>query len=85
MYLPKTVESSRKREKMLLNELSLYSQGKIIDQQSVELLPELVEPWFIFSLVWSIGATCNQDGRKKFSNFLREQMKNEKVNCCSLS
>ncbi|XP_066927305.1 dynein axonemal heavy chain 1-like isoform X2 [Clytia hemisphaerica] len=54
-------------------------EGKIIDSQSVELLPELVEPWFIFSLVWSIGATCNQDGRKKFSNFLRDHMKKEKV------
>uniref|UniRef100_A0A4W3H1L8 Dynein axonemal heavy chain 12 n=1 Tax=Callorhinchus milii TaxID=7868 RepID=A0A4W3H1L8_CALMI len=27
---------------------------------------------FIFSLVWSIGATCDQDGRVKMDQFLRE-------------
>ena len=34
----------------------------------------LLEPWFIFSLIWSIGATTDEDGRIKFSNFLRQFM-----------
>lgn len=27
---------------------------------------------FLFSIVWSIGATCDQDGRTKFDAFLKE-------------
>ena len=34
----------------------------------------LLEPWFIFSLVWSIGATTDDDGRVKFSKYLRSRM-----------
>ena len=51
----------------------------MIDPKNIELLESLIEPWFIFSLVWSIGATCNQNGRKLFSTFLRDKMKSEKV------
>jgi dynein heavy chain len=34
----------------------------------------LIEPWFIFSLIWSVGATCDNDGRVKFSEWLRTTM-----------
>ena len=40
-----------------------------------QLLPQLIEPWFIFALIWSVGATCDGSGRKKFDTFLREKMK----------
>ena len=40
-----------------------------------ERIELLLEPWFIFSLIWSIGATTDDEGRTKFSNFLRELMK----------
>uniref|UniRef100_K3W7Q8 Uncharacterized protein n=1 Tax=Globisporangium ultimum (strain ATCC 200006 / CBS 805.95 / DAOM BR144) TaxID=431595 RepID=K3W7Q8_GLOUD len=33
-----------------------------------------VEPLFIFSLVWSVGATTNDAGRIKFDSFLRGEM-----------
>ena len=38
-------------------------------------LNQLYEPWFMFSLIWSIGATTDEEGRKKFSDYLREKMK----------
>ncbi|KAI8926816.1 dnah1 protein [Entophlyctis helioformis] len=34
----------------------------------------IVEPLFIFSLVWSVGATGDADGRKKFDTWLRNQL-----------
>ena len=38
-----------------------------------------MEPWFIFSLVWTLGATCDNDGRKRFDKWLRETMKEVNV------
>ncbi|VDD79452.1 unnamed protein product [Mesocestoides corti] len=36
---------------------------------------EVIESWFFFSLVWSVGATCTNQGRKAFDIFLRQRMK----------
>ncbi|KAI9209204.1 dynein heavy chain and region D6 of dynein motor-domain-containing protein, partial [Polychytrium aggregatum] len=36
---------------------------------------DVIEPLFLFSLVWSVGATTDADGRKKFDLWLREKMK----------
>ncbi|GIM07381.1 hypothetical protein Vretimale_11536 [Volvox reticuliferus] len=32
----------------------------------------LVEMWFLFCLIWSIGGPLDEDGRKKFDAFMRE-------------
>lgn len=32
----------------------------------------LAELWFAFAIIWSIGASVNDDGRRKFDAFLRE-------------
>ena len=32
-----------------------------------------IEPIFIFALVWSVGATTNEDGRKMFDAYLRTE------------
>jgi dynein heavy chain len=45
----------------------------------MDKLPELLEPWFLFSLIWSVGATCDNDGRKKYSEWLREKMQAENL------
>ena len=37
----------------------------------------LIEPWFFFALVWSVGGTCG-DGQK-FDRFLRSRMMQEKM------
>ncbi|KAJ3368393.1 Dynein heavy chain 1, axonemal [Kappamyces sp. JEL0680] len=36
---------------------------------------EVVEPFFIFSLIWSIGVTTDTAGRQKFDSWLRDVMK----------
>ena len=41
--------------------------------EALEKLPDLIEPWFFFSLIWSVGATCDLDSRKKFSEWLRSK------------
>jgi dynein heavy chain len=33
-----------------------------------------IDPLFIFSLVWSVGATTNEDGRKMFDAFLKQEL-----------
>lgn len=47
---------------------------KQLSAEAVERLEELIEPWFMFSFIWSVGASCNNDGRVKFSHWLRERM-----------
>jgi len=32
----------------------------------------MVEMWFLFSLIWSVCASVDEDGRKKIDTFLRE-------------
>uniref|UniRef100_A0A8B9RJH5 Dynein, axonemal, heavy chain 1 n=1 Tax=Astyanax mexicanus TaxID=7994 RepID=A0A8B9RJH5_ASTMX len=50
-------------------------------QEKLDRVCELIEPWFIFSLVWSVGATGNAASRQRFSSWLREKMVQEKNNC----
>lgn len=45
--------------------------------EAVERLEEFLEPWFFFSLIWSIGASCNNDGRVKFNEWLRKKMEKD--------
>ncbi len=33
----------------------------------------------MFSLIWSVGASCDNDGRKKFSEWMRNQIAAEKL------
>ena len=42
-------------------------------------IEEIIEPWFIFTVVWTIGATCDNDSRKKFSQWMRETCKKANV------
>ena len=50
----------------------------MMDEQLARI-SELIEPWFIFALVWTVGGTVDTDGRHKFSVYLIEKMKKEEV------
>ncbi|XP_073447685.1 dynein axonemal heavy chain 1 [Aquarana catesbeiana] len=52
---------------------------KTIPQEKLNRVGELMESWFFFSLVWSVGITGDSDGRELFSKFLRDKMVSEKV------
>ncbi|KAL0978572.1 hypothetical protein UPYG_G00172390 [Umbra pygmaea] len=51
-------------------------------QEKLDRLKELIEPWFIFSLVWSVGATGDALSCQRFSAWLRGKMAEEKIELC---
>ncbi|XP_050636999.1 dynein axonemal heavy chain 1 [Macaca thibetana thibetana] len=52
---------------------------KKIPSEKLSRVAELIEPWFIFSLIWSVGATGDSNGRTSFSHWLRLKMENEQL------
>nr|XP_020476144.1 LOW QUALITY PROTEIN: dynein heavy chain 2, axonemal [Monopterus albus] len=51
---------------------SLATSSNGVNILDTENLGRMVELWFIFSLIWSICASVDEDGRKKMDIFLRE-------------
>ncbi|XP_029311197.1 LOW QUALITY PROTEIN: dynein heavy chain 2, axonemal [Cottoperca gobio] len=51
---------------------SLATSSNGVNTSDTENLGRMVELWFIFSLIWSISASVDEDGRKRMDNFLRE-------------
>ncbi|XP_030634236.1 dynein heavy chain 1, axonemal [Chanos chanos] len=51
-------------------------------QEKLSCLKELIEPWFIFSLIWSVGATGDAPSCQRFSAWLRAKMAQEKIRLC---
>ncbi|XP_054451580.1 dynein axonemal heavy chain 1 [Pteronotus mesoamericanus] len=52
---------------------------KKIPPEKLSRIPELIEPWFIFSLIWSVGATGDSASRINFSHWLKIRMKIENL------
>ncbi|XP_026203417.1 dynein heavy chain 1, axonemal [Anabas testudineus] len=51
-------------------------------QRKLDRLKELIEPWFMFSLVWSVGATGDAASCQRFSAWLKNKMVEEKIDLC---
>ncbi|XP_060896803.1 dynein axonemal heavy chain 2-like [Labrus mixtus] len=51
---------------------SLATSSNGINTSDTENLGRMVALWFVFSLIWSICASVDEDGRRKIDNFLRE-------------
>ena len=70
----------------ILNLVLYYcTVSHLMDTQNVYCTPDrntvntlitdgLMVPWVVFSVIWSIGCTCDNDGRLVFSAWLRQQM-----------
>ncbi|XP_067444208.1 dynein axonemal heavy chain 1 isoform X2 [Thunnus thynnus] len=64
------------------NPFNLKEGEKPPPQRKLDRLKELIEPWFFFSLVWSIGATGDAASCKRFSSWLKNKMAEEKIQLC---
>ena len=51
----------------------LLQGQKQIPAERLNRVEELIEPWFLFALVWTVGGTCDNDGRNKFNKFVRDK------------
>lgn len=60
---------------------SLASAQDIKEMDKPEHFSEFIEPYFFFALVWSVGATSDLDGRKKFDSWIRAAMKAGEATC----
>ncbi|XP_062849650.1 dynein axonemal heavy chain 2 [Trichomycterus rosablanca] len=51
---------------------SLASPDNGVNPADSENYGRMIELWFIFSLIWTVCGSVDEDGRKKMDNFLRE-------------
>ena len=43
-----------------------------VDARGEEYFARMTEMWFLFSVIWSIGASVDEDGRRRLDAFIRE-------------
>ena len=50
------------------------NEEDIIPQEKIDMIGANLEPWFLFSMIWSIGASADGAGRPAFNTYLNELM-----------
>lgn len=51
---------------------SIITTANGVDPDNEETFEHMLELWFLFCLIWSVGASVDSDSRKKMDNFIRE-------------
>jgi dynein heavy chain len=50
------------------------TEVKKVAPEEIEEMEQIIEAYFVFAFIWSIGCTTNLEGRDRFSNKVRELM-----------
>ena len=62
-------------DSLVLDSGDTFTDPKKVEEIGLVRSVTLIESFFLFALVWSIGASVDAEGRKKFDRFLREVCK----------
>lgn len=64
----------KKNKSQSINSFNMYkfSLPLQLNPDDTEKYGRMIELWFVFSLIWSVCASVDEDGRKKMDSFLRE-------------
>lgn len=52
---------------------SMATQENGVDPSDADTYANMIEMYFVFCLIWSVGATLTDEGRKRFDMFIREK------------
>jgi dynein heavy chain len=83
-YLPQTIDFKKSCDELvpvpeisavrsfttLFDSVATPENG--VDPEDPDTYPRMIELWFLFSVIWSLGGSLTDESRKRFDMFLRE-------------